>query len=135
MFSWIISNFGETGRRKRAEKRKRINKTICKKWNFRKHQFESSYQTKYQLKCHKWDFRHKRWNWKKLFNHTYWLAQIESLSQNHHEPYSDSIWALMKVYLKSYFLFTFFSFFLSDLNLLFFIKHYLEEIREGIIKD
>ena len=36
---------------------------------------------------------------KKLFNHTYWLAQIESLCQHHIETNSDSVWALKKVYL------------------------------------
>ena len=34
---------------------------------------------KYRFKCHKWDFHHKRWIWKYLFNKTYWLAKIESL--------------------------------------------------------
>ena len=61
--------------------------------------------------CQKWDFRHKRWNRKQLFNHTYWQAQIESLGQNHIELNIDSFWALQKVYLKSYFLFHLFSHF------------------------
>ena len=65
------------------------------------------------------------------FNHTYWRAQIESLGHNHVELNSYSNWALQKVYLKKLLSISpFFSKILkSDFNLLFLIKHRLEEIK------
>ena len=55
------------------------------------------------------------------------------MRQNYIEPISDSIWALRKMYLKSFFFLS--KFITSDFNLLFLIKYHLEEIGFNIIKN
>ena len=88
IFSWIISFFSENGPREFAEQSTHKNKTICTKWNFWKHQSESSYHIKgfrkYQFKCHKWDFCHKKSEIESNFLTTLTdEPKFESMGQHH----------------------------------------------------
>ena len=81
----------------------------------------------YWFKCHKLDFCHKIGIGR---------AQIELLGQHPIESTTDSIWALNRCFEKVTFKFIFFlGIQNSDLNLLFLIKHHLEELKEGIVDN